>query len=180
MSSVLLPPFTLRFRIRPARVTPGTSIFLRTSARMESSTAAKLAADSNNNGQDSGNSAAEAVVQYVVLRRDLIDSWPLGSVVTQGCHASVAAIWAHKDDPDTLLYCSPPNIDSMHKVSKFYPCFFIFACLFFGHPSFNTSSYEFRLHTICMFKLSLYSLSSQVELLGETSFWSLYFFICNS
>ncbi|XP_075518134.1 uncharacterized protein LOC142552289 [Primulina tabacum] len=117
MSSVLLPRFTLSFRIRPARVTPGTSIFLRTSARMESSTATKVAADSNNNAQDSGSSAAEMVVQYVVLRRDLIDSWPLGSIVTQGCHASVAAIWAHKDDPDTLLYCSPPNIDSMHKVT---------------------------------------------------------------
>lgn len=117
MSSVFLPPFTLRFRIRPARVIPGTSIFIRTSARMESSTTAKFAADSNNKGQDSGSSATEAVVQYVVLRRDLIDSWPLGSVVTQGCHASVAAIWTHKDDPDTLLYCSPPNIDSMHKVT---------------------------------------------------------------
>ena len=66
-----------------------------------------------------GNGAEEVdvVVQYVVLRRDLIDSWPLGSVVTQGCHASVAAIWEHKDDPHTLLYCNPPNLDSMHKVS---------------------------------------------------------------
>ncbi|KAL3844327.1 hypothetical protein ACJIZ3_001730 [Penstemon smallii] len=61
--------------------------------------------------------AVDTVVQYVVLRRDLIDSWPLGSVVTQGCHASVAAIWAHKDDSDTLLYCSPSNLDSMHKVT---------------------------------------------------------------
>ncbi|KZV31700.1 hypothetical protein F511_00504 [Dorcoceras hygrometricum] len=84
---------------------------------MESSTATTVAADSRNSGKDSGGSAAEVVVQYVVLRRDLIDSWPLGSVVTQGCHASVAAIWAHKDDPDTLLYCSNSNIDSMHKVT---------------------------------------------------------------
>ncbi|XP_074275179.1 uncharacterized protein LOC141599151 [Silene latifolia] len=59
----------------------------------------------------------EVVVQYVVLRRDLIDTWPMGSVVTQGCHASVAAIWENKDDPVTLSYCSPPNIDSMHKVT---------------------------------------------------------------
>lgn len=58
----------------------------------------------------------EVLVQYVVLRRDLIDTWPLGSVVTQGCHASVSAIWSHKDDPDTLQYCSPGNMDSMHKV----------------------------------------------------------------
>ncbi|MCL7047656.1 hypothetical protein MKW94_019735 [Papaver nudicaule] len=60
---------------------------------------------------------SDVVIQYVVLRRDLIDSWPLGSVVTQGCHASVAAIWAHKDDTHTIDYCSPDNIDSMHKVT---------------------------------------------------------------
>ncbi|KAK8706664.1 hypothetical protein V6N13_057743 [Hibiscus sabdariffa] len=60
-------------------------------------------------------SNGDVLVQYVVLRRDLIDAWPLGSVVTQGCHASVSAIWSHKDDPHTLQYCSPQNIDSMHK-----------------------------------------------------------------
>lgn len=60
--------------------------------------------------------AADVVVQYVVLRRDLIDTWPLGSVVTQGCHASVAAVWAHRDRPDTAAYLSDSNIDSMHKV----------------------------------------------------------------
>ncbi|XP_076910545.1 uncharacterized protein LOC143568223 [Bidens hawaiensis] len=64
-----------------------------------------------------GNSepTSDVLVQYVVLRRDLIDTWPLGSVVTQGCHASVAAIWSHKDDPHTMEYCNPSNIDSMHK-----------------------------------------------------------------
>ncbi|KAK8706663.1 hypothetical protein V6N13_057743 [Hibiscus sabdariffa] len=62
-------------------------------------------------------SNGDVLVQYVVLRRDLIDAWPLGSVVTQGCHASVSAIWSHKDDPHTLQYCSPQNIDSMHKVT---------------------------------------------------------------
>ncbi|XP_058224690.1 uncharacterized protein LOC131333901 [Rhododendron vialii] len=61
--------------------------------------------------------AEDVVVQYVVLRRDLVDAWPLGSVVTQGCHASVAAVWSHKDDPHTVDYCSPTNIDSMHKVT---------------------------------------------------------------
>ncbi|KAJ6295262.1 hypothetical protein OIU78_023306 [Salix suchowensis] len=59
----------------------------------------------------------EVLVQYVVLRRDLIDTWPMGSVVTQGCHASVSSIWSHKEDPHTLQYCSPENIDSMHKVT---------------------------------------------------------------
>ncbi|KAL5074229.1 hypothetical protein RYX36_013213 [Vicia faba] len=60
---------------------------------------------------------ANVVVQYVVLRRDLIDTWPLGSVVTQGCHASVSAVWSNKDDPVTIDYCSPDKIDSMHKVT---------------------------------------------------------------
>ncbi|XP_057434617.1 uncharacterized protein LOC130727485 [Lotus japonicus] len=60
---------------------------------------------------------ADVLVQYVVLRRDLIDTWPLGSVVTQGCHASVSAIWSSKDDPLTVDYCSPDKIDSMHKVT---------------------------------------------------------------
>nr|CAD1840275.1 unnamed protein product [Ananas comosus var. bracteatus] len=59
----------------------------------------------------------DVVVQYVVLRRDLIGAWPLGSVVAQGCHAAVAAVWAHRDHPDTLAYCSPSNLDSMHKVT---------------------------------------------------------------
>lgn len=58
----------------------------------------------------------EVVVQYVVLRRDLIDTWPLGSVVTQGCHAAVAAVWSHRQHPAVLAYCSDDNLDSMHKV----------------------------------------------------------------
>ena len=67
----------------------------------------------------------EIVVQYVVVRRDLIDTWPLGSVITQGCHASVAAIWEHKHDATTLRYCSPPALDSMHKVFRFFNLQFI-------------------------------------------------------
>ncbi|KAM0933757.1 putative peptidyl-tRNA hydrolase, PTH2, peptidyl-tRNA hydrolase II domain superfamily [Dioscorea sansibarensis] len=59
----------------------------------------------------------EVVVQYVVLRRDLVDTWPMGSVVTQGCHAAVASVWAHRDHPDTAAYCSDANLDSMHKVT---------------------------------------------------------------
>lgn len=69
---------------------------------------------------------ADVLVQYVVLRRDLIDSWPLGSVVTQGCHASVSAIWLNKDDSHTSEYCSPGNIDSMHKVSQAFNSIFVF------------------------------------------------------
>ncbi|KAF3446512.1 hypothetical protein FNV43_RR11691 [Rhamnella rubrinervis] len=54
--------------------------------------------------------SSDVLIQYVVLRRDLIDSWPLGSVVTQGCHASVSAIWSHREDPDTTQYCSPEKL----------------------------------------------------------------------
>lgn len=82
--------------------------------RMEASAVSAAAAD----GKDTGSSKEpDTVIQYVVLRRDLIDTWPLGSVVTQGCHASVAAIWSHKDDSFTLQYCDASNLDSMHKVS---------------------------------------------------------------
>lgn len=79
-------------------------------------------------GEVAGNSeiSNDVLVQYVVLRRDLIDTWPLGSVVTQGCHAAVAAIWSHKDDAHTLEYCSATNIDSMHKVSSLFLPFFFF------------------------------------------------------
>ncbi|RLM75429.1 putative peptidyl-tRNA hydrolase PTRHD1 [Panicum miliaceum] len=66
-------------------------------------------------GEEGGREAVDVLVQYVVLRRDLADAWPLGSVVAQGCHAAVAAVWAHRDHPDTAAYCAPGNLDSMHK-----------------------------------------------------------------
>ncbi|KAF2283553.1 hypothetical protein GH714_011970 [Hevea brasiliensis] len=82
------------------------------------SDAAEEAANSQKDAADlKGEKSEDVVVQYVVLRRDVIETWPLGSVVTQGCHASVSAVWANKEDPDTLQYCSPENIDSMHKVT---------------------------------------------------------------
>ncbi|KAL1552606.1 putative peptidyl-tRNA hydrolase PTRHD1 [Salvia divinorum] len=107
MASALMPHFPLlKFHTRRAKVTQRSAVSPRTAARMEESSPSAAATTTQ-----------DTVVQYVVLRRDLIDTWPLGSVVTQGCHASVAAIWTHKDDPDTLSYCSPPNLDSMHKVT---------------------------------------------------------------
>ncbi|CAA0831927.1 Peptidyl-tRNA hydrolase II (PTH2) family protein [Striga hermonthica] len=95
------------------RATTACPILPRIRSRMQSSAAAADSAATQ--GTDS--SVTDTLMQYVVLRRDLIDSWPLGSLVTQGCHASVAAIWNNKDDPDTLRYCSPSNLDSMHKVT---------------------------------------------------------------
>ncbi|GAU49970.1 hypothetical protein TSUD_307250 [Trifolium subterraneum] len=93
----------------------------RTSRLTSNSMSQPAATDSSTlstpNDAPSPSENADVVVQYVVLRRDLIDSWPLGSVVTQGCHASVSAVWSNKDDPITIDYCSPDKIDSMHKVT---------------------------------------------------------------
>ncbi|KAL9260609.1 putative peptidyl-tRNA hydrolase PTRHD1 [Drosera capensis] len=70
------------------------------------------------NPSNSGGAGREDVlVQYVVLRRDLIEEWPMGSVVTQGCHAAVAAVWMSREDEETRQYCGDGNIDSMHKVT---------------------------------------------------------------
>ncbi|XP_042517165.1 uncharacterized protein LOC122091351 isoform X2 [Macadamia integrifolia] len=87
-----------------------------------SSSTVDAAGEASSLASDSGNAVgntpdADVLVQYIVLRRDLIDSWPLGSIITQGCHASVSAIWSHKDDAHTLDYCSPENINSMHKAT---------------------------------------------------------------
>ncbi|XP_027356525.1 putative peptidyl-tRNA hydrolase PTRHD1 [Abrus precatorius] len=100
---------------------PTASVANRTSGLSSNSMSQPAAADPN--ALETTNDAplqpenTDAVVQYVVLRRDLIDTWPLGSVVTQGCHASVSAVWSNKDDPFTVDYCSPDKIDSMHKVT---------------------------------------------------------------
>jgi hypothetical protein len=63
-------------------------------------------------GEEGGKEAGDVLVQYVVLRRDLADAWPLGSVVVQGFHA---AVWVHRDHQDTASYCGPDNLDRMHK-----------------------------------------------------------------
>lgn len=56
------------------------------------------------------------LVQYVVVRGDLLRllSWPTGAVIAQACHASTAAIWSHRDDPNTITYTN--ELDHMHKV----------------------------------------------------------------
>ena len=75
------------------------------------SSSAPDAAPSAAVGEESRKEAEDVVVQYVVLRRDLADAWPLGSVVAQGCHAAVAAVWAHRDRPDPAAYCAPDNLE---------------------------------------------------------------------
>lgn len=69
------------------------------------------ATSSNDEGND-------PIVQYIVLRRDLWaeQGWPLGPLIAQACHASVAALWLSKDDPASQQYVSDDCIDSMHKV----------------------------------------------------------------
>lgn len=63
-----------------------------------------------------GGGVSKLLVQYVVVRSDLIHalSWPLGAVITQACHAATAAIHVNYSDPDTQEYLS--DLDNMHKV----------------------------------------------------------------
>ena len=98
-----------------------------------------MAADARSTSVNTGNqqntqttqeAAAEDLVQYIVLRKDLWTEkqWPLGSVVAQGCHASTAALWLSRDSQATKAYCAPDKLDSMHKVRLFYSCFPVWHC----------------------------------------------------
>jgi peptidyl-tRNA hydrolase len=55
-----------------------------------------------------------ALVQYIAIRGDLVDKWPLGALIAQACHASCAALHVFRDDIDTQEYLG--DIDRMHKV----------------------------------------------------------------
>ena len=59
---------------------------------------------------------ASRVVQYVVVRRDLVESkgWPTGALIAQCCHACIAAVHLFYTDKFTKDYLS--DLDSMHKV----------------------------------------------------------------
>nr|AWA45024.1 putative peptidyl-tRNA hydrolase PTRHD1 [Saccharum spontaneum] len=104
----LLPAIT---RVSLRRIPPRASM----NAAAASASASAPDAAATAAGEVGGKEAVDVLVQYVVLRRDLADAWPLGSVVAQGCHAAVAAVWAHRDHPDTAAYCAPDNLDRMHK-----------------------------------------------------------------
>lgn len=56
------------------------------------------------------------LVQYVVVRRDLLDAlkWPVGAVVAQACHACTAVIHLNYEDDMTKEYLK--DLDNMHKV----------------------------------------------------------------
>lgn len=56
------------------------------------------------------------LIQYIVLRRDLLDTlkWPIGALVAQGCHASVAALEKFRGVAETSQYLN--NAEQMRKV----------------------------------------------------------------
>nr|CAL69927.1 hypothetical protein [Plasmodiophora brassicae]CAM98713.1 hypothetical protein [Plasmodiophora brassicae] len=64
----------------------------------------------------SSSSADDPVLQYILVRRDLIQDlhWPIGSVVAQGAHAAVAAIAESYNDEYTSRYLA--DLGQMRKV----------------------------------------------------------------
>lgn len=62
--------------------------------------------------------AEDPIVQYIILRRDLWadQGWPLGPLIAQACHASVAALWLNREDEVAQSYVAPDSLDHMHKV----------------------------------------------------------------
>ena len=54
------------------------------------------------------------LVQYIAVRGDLVDKWPLGAIIAQACHASTAALHTFKEDTLTQQYLG--DLDNMHKV----------------------------------------------------------------
>ena len=61
-------------------------------------------------------SAADPLVQYVAIRKDVVVDWPVGAVAAQAAHAATAALWLSRDAAVTAAYCAPDNIDHMRKV----------------------------------------------------------------
>ena len=54
------------------------------------------------------------LVQYIAVRGDLVDKWPMGAIIAQACHASTAVLHMFRDDPYTVQYLV--DVDRMHKV----------------------------------------------------------------
>ena len=55
---------------------------------------------------------------YVVMRSDLVKShkWNVGGLISNGAHACMAVVMAHRNDPDVERYTSPDAETQMHKV----------------------------------------------------------------
>eukprot|EP00918_Siedleckia_nematoides_P089791 GHVU01197318.1.p1 GENE.GHVU01197318.1~~GHVU01197318.1.p1 ORF type:complete len:175 (-),score=30.14 GHVU01197318.1:656-1180(-) len=56
--------------------------------------------------------AANPLVQYIVLPLSLAKQWPLGALVAQACHASVAAIAVHVPPRASRDVASDANVDA--------------------------------------------------------------------
>lgn len=90
---------------------------LNTHARESQAKLRRMAASEATPNQ-SASDVEDPLVQYIVIRKDLWTelSWPLGSIIAQGCHASTAALWLSRDQPQTQQYCGTDNLDHMRKV----------------------------------------------------------------
>jgi peptidyl-tRNA hydrolase len=60
----------------------------------------------------------DVIIQYIIVRRDLLEEkhWPLGSLMGQAAHASLAVIAENYNDPFVQQYIAPSNINHMHKI----------------------------------------------------------------
>ncbi|KAL7646609.1 UNVERIFIED_CONTAM: hypothetical protein RMT77_001860 [Armadillidium vulgare] len=56
------------------------------------------------------------LVQYVIVRKDLLTSlsWPVGAIIAQACHATVAVTHMFYNDENMIKYLE--DIDNMRKV----------------------------------------------------------------
>ncbi|KAA0156998.1 hypothetical protein FNF28_06565 [Cafeteria roenbergensis] len=58
--------------------------------------------------------AAAAALDCIIVRKDL--EWPLGALMAQACHASMAAVEENRHDEATTAYLHADNLLGMHKV----------------------------------------------------------------
>ncbi|XP_076056883.1 putative peptidyl-tRNA hydrolase PTRHD1 isoform X2 [Oratosquilla oratoria] len=67
-------------------------------------------------GQHIFQMSTQHLVQYVVVRTDLLTvlAWPVGAVIAQACHATAAVTHLFQNDENTVKYLA--NLDNMHKV----------------------------------------------------------------
>eukprot|EP00123_Amoebidium_parasiticum_P015843 comp23172_c0_seq1/m.37525 comp23172_c0_seq1/g.37525 ORF comp23172_c0_seq1/g.37525 comp23172_c0_seq1/m.37525 type:complete len:143 (-) comp23172_c0_seq1:108-536(-) len=72
--------------------------------------------ETESNDTEKETMASALLVQYVVVRRDLLKTlnWPTGSVIAQGCHAATAALFQDPTHPSVREYVS--HLDHMTKV----------------------------------------------------------------
>lgn len=57
-----------------------------------------------------------SLVQYILIIKESVHGWALGSIVAQGCHAAIKCFAQYQHDPDMIAYAAPENLESMRKV----------------------------------------------------------------